>query len=72
MAPNQVWTWDVSKLPTLQRGRYLNLYLVMDLFSRHIVAWMISRKENAALAQQLMQEATERYGIAPGRIEVPR
>lgn len=38
-APHQVWTWDVSKLPTLQRGRYLNVYLVLDLFSRFIVAW---------------------------------
>lgn len=67
-APHQVWTWDVTKLPTRQRGRYLNVYLVLDLFSRFIVAWMISRKENAALAQQLMQQASERYGIAFGSL----
>lgn len=67
-APHQVWTGDVTKLPTRQRGRYLNVYLVLDLFSRFIVAWMISRKENAALAQQLMQEASERYGIAYGSL----
>ena len=50
-APNDAWTWDISKLPTRRRGNYLNLYVVLDLYSRFIVAWMVSRKENAALAQ---------------------
>ena len=62
-APNEVWTWDITKLATCQRGVYLNLYVVLDLFSRYIVAWMISRKENSALAQQLMNETIIRYGI---------
>ncbi len=62
--PNQVWTWDVSKLATLHRGVYLSLYVVLDLYSRYVVAWMVSRKENSALAQQLMQEAVARYGVA--------
>ena len=48
--PNEVWTWDISKLPTVQRGVYLSLYVVLDLYSRFIVAWMVSRKENSALA----------------------
>lgn len=60
-APNEVWTWDCSKLPTEVRGRYLTLYVVLDLFSRFVLAWMVSRKENSALAQQLMLEATARY-----------
>jgi putative transposase len=63
MAPNQVWTWDITKLPTQKRGEYLSLYVVMDLYSRYIVAWMLSHKENSALASQLMQEATQRYEI---------
>lgn len=46
-APLQVWTWDIAKLPTKKRGEYLSLYVVMDLFSRYIVAWMLSRKENS-------------------------
>ena len=62
-APNEVWTWDITKLATQRRGEYLNLYVVIDLFSRYIVAWMISRKENSALAQQLMNEAIARYGL---------
>lgn len=66
--PNEVWTWDISKLPTRSRGQYLSLYLVLDLFSRYIVAWMISRKENSALAQQLMEEAFHRYGIKASQV----
>ena len=49
---------------------YLSLYVVMDLFSRFVVAWMVSRKENSALAQLLMHEAMARYGIAPGQLTV--
>lgn len=59
--PNHVWTWDITKLATQQRGVYLCLYVVLDLFSRYVLAWMLSRKENSALSQQLMQEAIARY-----------
>ena len=58
-APNEVWTWDCSKLPTRARGRYLTLYVVLDLFSRFVVAWMVSAKENSALAQQLFSTVQE-------------
>ncbi len=68
--PNEVWTWDITKLPTVKKGEYLCLYVVMDLFSRYIVAWLLSRKENSALASQLMQEATERYDIAPNSLTI--
>jgi putative transposase len=66
--PNEVWTWDITKLATEQRGVYLSLYVVLDLYSRLIVAWMVSRKENSALAKQLMQEAGDRYGIGWGEL----
>jgi putative transposase len=62
--PNEVWTWDITKLATVHRGVYLSLYVVLDLYSRYAVAWMVSRKENSALAQQLMQEAVDRYRTA--------
>lgn len=67
-APNEVWSWDITKLPLVQRGIYLSLYVVLDLFSRFVVAWMVSKKENSALARQLMNEAVARYGIAPGQL----
>ena len=69
-APNEVWTWDCSKLATIKRGVYLTLYVVLDLFSRFVVAWMVSSKENSALAQQLMDEACLRYGIKPGQLTI--
>lgn len=69
-APNDVWTWDITKLPLCRRGIYLSLYVVLDLFSRFVVAWMVSLKENSALAKQLMDEATARYGIQPGQLTV--
>lgn len=67
-APNDVWSWDITKLPLIRRGIYLSLYVVLDLFSRFVVAWMASRKENSALAKQLMDEATTRYNIKPGQL----
>lgn len=60
-APNQVWTWDITKLTLTQKGVYLSLYVIIDLFSRYALAWMLSRKENSALSHQLMREAMERY-----------
>ena len=67
---NEVWTWDCSKLRTMQPGRYLTLYAVMDLYSRFVLAWMVSRKENSALAQQLMNEAVQRYRIQPNQLTI--
>jgi len=55
-------------LSTRKHGEYLSLYVVMDLFSRYIVAWMLSRKENSALSSQLIDEAAQRYGIVPGNL----
>ena len=69
-APNEVWTWDCSKLATRARGLYLTLYVVLDLFSRFVLAWMVSRKENSTLARQLMSEAAIRYRIDPGQLTV--
>jgi len=69
-APNEVWSWDITKLPLVRRGIYLSLYVVLDLFSRFVVAWMVSVKENSALARQLMDEATARYNIAPGQLTI--
>ncbi len=69
-APNQVWTWDISKLATHSSGVFLNLYLVLDLFSRFPVAWMIAERENSALSKQLFAEAITRYRLEPGSITV--
>lgn len=62
--PNQILTWDITKLPTLARGLYLNLYVILDLFSRYVIGWMVSRKENAGLARHLFSEVLTRRQIA--------
>jgi putative transposase len=69
-APNQVWTWDISKLASQLSGVFFNLYVVLDLFSRYPVAWMVAERENAALAKQLFAEAISRYDIEPGNLIV--
>jgi putative transposase len=69
-APNMVWTWDISKLPTYAPGVFLNLYVVLDLFSRYVVGWMIAAHENSALAKQLFEEAIVRYGLVASELVV--
>lgn len=68
--PNEVWTWDVTKLATIHRGVYLSLYVVLDLYSRFVVAWMVSKRENSGLAKQLFEEAHARYGIGANDLTV--
>jgi len=69
-APNQAWSWDITKLPTWDRGQYLNLYMVLDLFSRFPVGWMISRKENGALAVHMFRQLIEQHGVESAQLVV--
>lgn len=54
-APNQVWSWDISYLPTMTRGLFYYLYLVEDIYSRNIVGWEVHERESGELAAELMQ-----------------
>jgi len=65
-APNQVWTWDITKLATVQLGVFLKLYVIIDLFSRYVVGWMLAAKECKHLAAQLFAETIARHGVEPG------
>lgn len=67
-APNQVWTWDITKLATLERGIFLHAYVIIDLFSRYVVGWMVAAKECKHLATQLFADAVARHGVEPGLI----
>lgn len=69
-APNQAWTWDITKLPTFTPRWYLNLYVILDLYSRYPIAWMISAKENAALAKHLFTQALTAHEIDAGQLIV--
>lgn len=55
--PNQVWSWDITWLPTTVRGSYFYLYLIMDVWSRRIVGWRIAARESAAVAAALIRDA---------------
>ena len=61
--PNAVWSWDISFLPTTVRGVWLYLYLVLDIWSRKVVAWDVAEVESAEIAADLVQRAClrERY-----------
>ena len=65
-APNQVWTWDITKLATTERGVFLMAYVIIDLFSRYVVGWMLAKRECKHLAAQLFAETIARHGIEPG------
>ena len=63
--PNQVWSWDITYLPTMIRGRFLRLYLVMDVWSRRIVGWDVHDHEIAEHAAALIQRICTADGIDP-------
>jgi putative transposase len=68
--PNQVWSWDITKLKGPRKWMYLNLYVVIDVFSRFVVGWCISRKSNALVAEALLQDAIAREHIEPGKLTI--
>jgi hypothetical protein len=69
-APNQVWTWDITKLRGPVPGVIYCLYVILDLFSRMTVGWLLAERESAELAEQLFDEAVKRHGVTPGSLTV--
>jgi putative transposase len=67
-APNQVWSWDTTKLPGPTKGTYFALYVVLDIFSRFIVGWQVALRESATLAQELIAACAEQQHIVPGQL----
>lgn len=65
-APNQVWTWDITKLATAQKGVFLMAYVIIDPYSRFVVGWTIAAKEFKHLAAQLFAETIASHDIEPG------
>lgn len=66
--PNQVWTWDITKIPGPGKGRWFFLYVVIDLYSRRAVGWALHRHENAQHATELLETAAAAEGIEPGQL----
>ena len=68
--PNQVWSWDITKLKGPIPYLYYSLYVILDLFSRYAVGWMVARHENAHLAERLIAATCLKQGIAPHQLTI--
>ena len=64
-APNQTWSWDITKLLGPKKWTYFYLYVLLDIFSRYVVGWMVADRENSALAGRLIEESCHKQGVAP-------
>ncbi len=68
--PNQLWSWDISKLRGAVKWSYSYLYVILDVYSRYVVGWMVASRESAALAKRLIRETCERQGIARDQLTI--
>ena len=64
-APNQTWSWDITRLLGPTKWTYFYLYVVLDIFSRYAVGWMVADRENSALAACLIEETCHKQGVRP-------
>ena len=62
-APNEVWTWDITKVRGPQRRIWYHLYVILDLFSRYVVGWMLAKHESGALARRFIGQTLDKEGI---------
>lgn len=67
---NQLWSWDITKLHGPAKWTYYYLYVILDVFSRYIVGWVVAPSESKALAQRFIRETCERQRIQPGQLTV--
>ncbi|MEO8964323.1 MAG: IS3 family transposase [Gammaproteobacteria bacterium] len=69
-APNEVWSWDITKLCSYNRFMYFHLYVILDIYSRYVVGWMIADRECQYLAKSLIEITTKKYGIMPNQLTI--
>jgi putative transposase len=68
--PLVVWSWDITKLKGPKRGEYFDLYVVIDIFSRYVVAWCVAPTESAELATELIEDAVARHRVPPDQLSI--
>ena len=66
--PNQVWSWDITKIKGPVKWTCYHLYVILDIFSRYVVGWMIAPRESAHLAKQLIAQTVAKQNIVPGEL----
>jgi len=69
-APNQLWSWDITTLRGPTVGSYFYLYVILDVFSRYVVGWMVAQHQSAELAMLLIATACQRQGFLPAQLTV--
>jgi putative transposase len=68
--PNELWSWDISKLKGPAKWTYFYLYVILDVFSRYAVGWTVQHRENAKLAKALIGQSAEQQKITQGQLTV--
>jgi putative transposase len=68
--PNQIYSWDITKLLGPVKWTYYYLYVVIDIYSRYVPGWMLAHTENARLAQALLADTAAKQGITPGQLTI--
>jgi putative transposase len=68
--PRTLWSWDISKLRGPAKWTYYHLYVIIDIYSRYVVGWMVATRESKSLARRLIKEACARQEIAPGQLTI--
>lgn len=69
-APNQVWSWDITKLLGPAKWTYFYLYVILDIFSRYVVGWMLASRESEHLAERLIRETVLKEGIVRDQLTI--
>lgn len=67
-APNEVWSWDITKLMGPMKWSYYYLYVILDIFSRRVVGWCVADAENATLFKALFEETLAKHAVPPGQL----
>jgi putative transposase len=70
IGPNEVWSWDITKLLGPAKWSYFYLYVILDIFSRYVVGWMLAPRESAVLAERLIRETSLKQNVLPGQLTI--
>jgi putative transposase len=68
--PNQVWSWDITKLLGPVKWTYFYLYVILDVFSRYVTGWMVAHREGAELAKQFIEETIGKHQVSAGQLNI--
>lgn len=69
-APNQLWSWDITKLLGPAKWTYFYLYVILDVFSRYVTGWMVAPREGAELAKQFIEETLRKHPVPAGQLTI--